>query len=506
MEELPQIADAVRLPVEITIRSYFLDHHVEGQAVLPAVEALQLLAVVVKGYRPETDVGRMVDAHFDKFLFIPPGKKRITAEIDIEVYKNTTVTARLLTRTRSGKSSITRVKEHARVCYPDAKPDPAPLPLDLNSALEGICAEISAEEIYKQLVPFGPAYHNIKGPLYISEAGATAEIIVPQKEVRGALGSPFVLDAAFHAACVWSQRFAQTVAFPTGFERRIITRPTLPGETYFGWIFPAKMDSPRLDFDIGIYDKNGSLFEFVAGVHMRDVSAGRMKPPQWIVDKENPKSFKNIRESGCVFSVIELDTLMPFAAKVLSKQEQIRFQKMGTRRKRSYLAARMACKRVSRTLSGNDMRTPAAEITTVCADGVLPCCPHTDGSLPAFCSVSHDDRFAIAVASGSQVGVDVEVMSGRVLKSQRLFMKPSEQDLVRESPLGETESAIKIWSIKEAAAKALQIPLADAWHRVAVLDVGESESRLRVDERQTYSAFHDIVGPHIFTLLGPLPE
>lgn len=506
MEELSQIADAVRLSVEIPVRSYFLDHHVEGKAVLPAVEALQLLAAAVKDHRPETDVGRMADAYFDKFLFIPPGGNRIAAEINIEVCKDGTVSARLLTRTRSEKSSITRVKEHAHVRYPAAKSDLAPLPLDLNSALEGVCVEISSEEIYKRLVPFGPAYHNIKGLLYVSEAGATAEIIAPEKEVRGDLGSPFVLDAAFHAACVWSQRFARTVAFPTGFERRIITRPTRPGESYFGRIFPAGMDARRLDFDIGIFDTNGSLFEFVAGVHMRDVSAGRMKPPQWLVDEKEPKPFENIRKSGCVFSVIELNTLMPFAAKALSEQEQARVQKMGNRRKRSYLAARMACKRVSRTLSENDMETPAAEITTVCADGIRPRCPHTDGSLAVFCSVSHDDRFAIAVASGSRVGVDVETMSGRVLKSQRLFMKPSEQDLVRTSPLDETESATKIWSIKEAAAKALQIPLADAWHRVAVLDVGESESRLQVDERQTCFAVHDIVGSHVFTLFGPLQE
>jgi phosphopantetheinyl transferase len=101
------------------------------------------------------------------------------------------------------------------------------------------------------------------------------------------------------------------------------------------------------------------------------------------------------------------------------------------------------------------MHTAAHEIVTVSADLMCPCCIQTDDASAVSCSASHDDRFAVAVASDSAVGVDVEKISTRLLKSQRLYMSEKEQALVQESPLGEIEAAVRIWSIKEAVHRPL---------------------------------------------------
>ena len=174
---------------------------------------------------------------------------------------------------------------------------------------------------------------------------------------------------------------------------------------------------------------------------------------------------------------------------------------MSDRRRKSFLAARLACKRLSRTLSGDDTQTDPRAITTVYADRPRPCCPLPDGRSAYSCSVSHDDRFAVAVASTGRVGVDVEKMSERVLKSRSLYMSEQEQALVRESRLGEIETAVRMWSIKEAVTKALDITLAEAWHRVQVLSAGSSESRFKIDDQDPCTAVHDPVGRHVFTLV-----
>ena len=96
------------------------------------------------------------------------------------------------------------------------------------------------------------------------------------------MGSPFPLDAAFHAACVWGQRYVQVVAFPIGIEKRVIFEPTIPGTTYLSQIVPVRKKSDLLTFDIWIYGRDGQLYEGAWGVQMRDVSAGRLKPPRWI--------------------------------------------------------------------------------------------------------------------------------------------------------------------------------------------------------------------------------
>ena len=77
MEDLSQIIDTVRLPVEIPIPNYLHDHHVEGKAVFPAVEAMRVLANTVKRSQPDTDVTGMTRARFDKFLYLQPAENKI---------------------------------------------------------------------------------------------------------------------------------------------------------------------------------------------------------------------------------------------------------------------------------------------------------------------------------------------------------------------------------------------------------------------------------------------
>jgi hypothetical protein len=280
----------VRLPVEIAVFPYLQDHRFEGNAVMPAVEAMQVLAQSVKEYAPETDITAIADATFDKFLFIPSGTKKIDALCSITPFENGDITAILQTKTRAKKAAFTRVKEHVTVHYPRIKPEVAvylhnPLTLEKSS-----CQEISPDQIYRELVPFGPAFHNISESLLVHKNGAIAKLHAPincdSVDKIGQLGSPFVLDAAFHAACVWGQRHARMVAFPVGVDLRVIVKPTQPGDTYISRIIPVRTESDLLIFDICICDEDNTLFESALGVHMRDVSAGRLKPPRWIIENE----------------------------------------------------------------------------------------------------------------------------------------------------------------------------------------------------------------------------
>ncbi len=278
----------VRIPVDIPVHPYLRDHCFEGKVVLPAVEAMQVLAGTVKGFRPDMDITVLTDASFDKFLYIESGITQIVAFNDITVHENGEMAAALLTKSRSEKYAITRIKEHASLCFslqPPELPEPPP---DATSSLKGRCFKIPAEKIYGDLVPFGPAYQNIHRQLLLSEYGAIAKTAAPPDhtgtERPECLGSPFVLDAAFHAACAWGQRYARMVAFPVKIEKRVIFKKTLPGTTYVSRILPVRTNPNLLVFDLWIYGPDGDLFEGICGLHMRDVSAGRLKPPQWIME------------------------------------------------------------------------------------------------------------------------------------------------------------------------------------------------------------------------------
>jgi hypothetical protein len=287
MEDLPQIIETVRLPVNIRIHPYLLDHCFEGKVVFPAVEALQVLAQSVNEFAPQTDITAITDTTFDKFLSIPPDTKKIDALCSLTLFEHGDITAVLQTKTRSKNAAITRIKEHAAVHYPFIKPEVAAYLHTPPSFGESGCLEISPEQIYRELVPFGPAYQNISENLTLHKDGVIAKLRAPIIsdfiDKTGQLGSPFVLDAAFHAACVWGQRYSGVVAFPVAVAKRIIVKPTRPGDSYISTAVPVRADSGMLVFDICICDEDNTLYESALGVHMRDVSAGRMKPPSWIM-------------------------------------------------------------------------------------------------------------------------------------------------------------------------------------------------------------------------------
>jgi len=226
----------------------------------------------------------MVQASFPRFLHIGPEDNRIEAFHELETRKNGDIVSRLLTMSVSRNGLIGRAKEHVVIRFKREIPDIPILPFQTAARLEGESFNITADRLYRDLVPFGPSYHNVKDDtLSLTEAGAVAQLSSGSiRQASGILGSPFPMDAALHCACAWGQRFSGVVAFPVGFEERFIFRPTLPGETYFGRIIPVRAHAQPLIFDLWIYDFDGAPREAILGVAMKDVTAGRMKPPDWV--------------------------------------------------------------------------------------------------------------------------------------------------------------------------------------------------------------------------------
>jgi hypothetical protein len=284
MGNVSKITDTARFPLTIDVFPYLRDHRFQGRAVLPAVESMRLMAASVSAFRPKTDTRLLTNAKFIKFLYIQPQDKQINAFTEITINTDGLIIARLITKTSSPHSGFARVKEHAVIHFNDNKDQDA----ETTDALEFIkpdkdFLDVSAEIIYRELVPFGPSYHNLTGNLTLFKKGADATIHSPDYPVlSNPLGSPFILDAAFHAACVWGQRYTDIVGFPVGFEKRIVFQPTQLGQTYRCRIAAVKTKPDMIKFNIWIYKENNELFESILGVEMRDVSAGKLKPPAWL--------------------------------------------------------------------------------------------------------------------------------------------------------------------------------------------------------------------------------
>ncbi len=486
-----------RIPIEIKINPYINDHHFLGRTVIPAVELCQTLADNIKKVIPDAVNTVLSNASFEKFIDVK-NNDPINAFNDIDISDSGIISSRLYTKTKAGKSGITRTNEHLRLVFKKYNEAFLELPYDIASAIEGNCLRIPAEKIYDELVPFGDAYRNISGILYISESGAIAEISSPPEISAGPLGSPFVFDAALHAASVWGQRYNKVVGFPVAFGKRIIVLPAERNQKYTARIIPKHTDPNILTFDIWIYDDNGKLREAGFDIILRDVSGGKMKPPEWILYRKN-NYLQNISLKCDGISVIELDTIAGFADKALSVTELQRLEPMMDRRRKTYFGARLACKYLSRKLSKAMQNIPADQINTV-KDKIYPVCPTPDGSIRYNCSVSHDSRFAVAVASKRRIGIDVEEISETVVKAGRMYMSDREKKIVDSAGLKIPDASLRVWSIKEAVTKALDLELSRSWEKVNVVKIGENSSVFLINNLEI-TANHSNVDDHLFTLV-----
>ncbi|HVO64897.1 MAG TPA: polyketide synthase dehydratase domain-containing protein [Syntrophales bacterium] len=283
MEDTSRLIERIRLPLIIPVHPYLRDHHFESKIIFPAVEELQHLAASVRAYRPDAHVGCMSSATFDRFLNIEKDAEIIEACNELEVYESGRIFSKLITIDRI-RGTMTRTKVHTAVSFTAAGERFAGMPMDTASAVEGFPYKMSPEKLYSDLVPFGPSYQNVRGDILLAKSGAVAKVYAAVNQAPSEpLGSPFPLDGALHVACAWGQRYYNIVAFPVGFEERIIVKSTIPGETYRCRILPAAVPGESLLFDIWIYDLSGDLCEEIRGVIMRDVSGGRVKPPGWVL-------------------------------------------------------------------------------------------------------------------------------------------------------------------------------------------------------------------------------
>ncbi|MGO8987367.1 MAG: 4'-phosphopantetheinyl transferase family protein [bacterium] len=202
-------------------------------------------------------------------------------------------------------------------------------------------------------------------------------------------------------------------------------------------------------------------------------------------------------QSACLGMILlDMETISPVREDLFTPCEAARTVRMGPRRRRGFTAARVALKRLVRQLNLVEKDRPDQTIETLGADGVRPFLSDSG----THCSVSHSARLVVAVAHRYPIGVDLEMVSEKIMRTRHLFMSPMERELISLSSLGLERAATRLWTTKEAAAKALGLHLFQAIREVEVVSVGEEEGVMRYQEK-TYPVRHAEGNGYVITLI-----
>lgn len=254
---------------------FLRDHTISGKAMVPAVEMLNLLVLVFdeQGLAPSAPL-TMREVAFPRFL---PAEElpRCSFAVDLQETGDA-VRARLASRIRSA-SGIERERVHAQVSFLTRSVAVAAPPEESQPVYV-----LTAERVYRELIPFGRQFCNLRGSLRLARNGAwgTVESPTPPHPSPSRAGCPYLLDSAMHLACLWGQRYAGMVAYPTGFIWRTTAAAIAHGRRRCT-VAPRRRDARALTFDLWLTDDEGRVCDAVGELTMAP-RAGGAPPPAWI--------------------------------------------------------------------------------------------------------------------------------------------------------------------------------------------------------------------------------
>jgi phosphopantetheinyl transferase len=229
---------------------------------------------------------------------------------------------------------------------------------------------------------------------------------------------------------------------------------------------------------------------------VNEISPWFISTPFLMGDSTPWSGIDRLRSACLGVTLLDIETPFPMAQHLFTPREAAIALRMGPRRRKDFTAARVALKRLTRQLGLVEERRPDRTIETLGPDGLRPRLAESG----LYCSASHSLRLVVAVAHSHPIGVDLEAVSKKALRTWHLFMSPRERGLISLFSLGPERTATRAWTIKEAAAKALGLDLFRAIREVEVVRVGEEEGRMRYQEK-AYSVRHSEGNGYVITLI-----
>jgi len=265
---------------------HLADHAILGKVIVPAVEILNFLLHFLDDQGVALgDPLTMRDAIFPRFL-PADDVPRCRFEVTLEDASSSGGKVRTTLISRIAlPNGMERQRTHAAITFggaPAARPAP---PYE-----NGVDCRVLAEQVYRDLIPFGPHFRNLRGSIRLAPAGAWAMVESPDPPHPNPskAGCPYLFDSAMHLACIWGQRYAGMVAYPTGFSSRTVFSPIRHGQRRCA--ARVVMTEPRhLLTQLWLIDDEHQVCDATLGLAMAPIAVGA-PPPAWFASGPSPEA------------------------------------------------------------------------------------------------------------------------------------------------------------------------------------------------------------------------
>jgi phosphopantetheinyl transferase len=355
--------------------------------------------------------------------------------------------------------------------YPPAPPE------DVAPLADGAAATLAARSVYDDRTLFhGPAYQGIVHFGVIGSDGIRGTL-----ECGAAPGA--LLDNAGQLYGYWvvSRHATNKMAMPVRIARVAFHGPhPHPGDRLDCTVRIRSIDDKSAVADLSLA-RDGRVWAAIEGWEDRRLETDERLWPVMLWPEKNLMSDPQ-PEGFVVFDdrYRAANTRDRLARRYLGEGERAEYERQPPRGQRAWLSGRIAAKDAVRDLlwrAGHGPLFPV-EVTVANEASGRPVVDAPHGR-DLRISIAHKDDVAVAVAcEGRAVGIDVERVEPRADSFAELAFTPEELRFVEGEP--RDESWTRLWSAKEAAAKAAGTGLGGAPHRFPVR--ARAGSRLLVGE------------------------
>ncbi len=314
---------------------------------------------------------------------------------------------------------------------------------------------VTAAELYQQRWMFhGPAYQGVEHLQAIGENGIDGRLRVP--EGRGAL-----LDNMGQLAGYWvMEQPENSLAMPIGVDCiHFHGSDPVPGESLSAQVRIRELDDLNCVSDHVLHDAQGRLRISISGWRTRRY---QMDKPFWEASRllSEQAVSKRVPPNVTVFDD-HYDTAILrdyISRRYLTEAEREVYQGLAPRRRRQWLAGRVAAKDavLSWLRDHGTAEVYPQELRIVNnADGAPQIVPNVTDSVPAglHVSLAHKDHLAAAIVGHEPVGIDIERIEVRDAGFLSMVFSTDELDLLLGSGEPAALAHTRGWVAKEVMAK-----------------------------------------------------
>lgn len=343
-------------------------------------------------------------------------------------------------------------------------------PVALPALQQPRATAVSAAELYRQRWMFhGPAYQGVETLQAIGSNGIDGRLRVPE-------GSGALLDNMGQLAGYWvMEQPDNCLAMPIGVDSiRFHDSDPVPGESLTAQVRIRELDDLNCVSDHELRDAQGRLRISISGWRTRRY---QMDKPFWEASRllSEQAVSKRVPPNVTVFDD-HYDTAILrdyISRRYLTEAEREVYQGLAPRRRRQWLAGRVAAKdAVLSWLRDQGVAEAYPQELRIVnnAEGAPQIVPHVTGTVPSglHVSLAHKDHLAAAIVGHEPVGIDIERVAARDAGFLSLVFSAPELDLLLRAGEPEALAHTRGWVAKEVMAKAAGTGLGGHLHEVVI--------------------------------------